>query len=332
MLLTSTPFCRYLVSTALFFFPIALVAVQAPQNETIRVEVSLITVGVRVTDARGREKTDLLREDFQIFEDGVAQDIVQFSSEEQPVSLGILLDRSDSMRFEDKFERAKAAADMLLDASHRDSEFFFIPFDATWSRARFTSDRKQVKYAVDATQLGHGTALYDAILDALEQSRESRYGRQVLVVISDGADQHSTHRLNNVINALQESRVQLYAIGYYGRVEDEVFRSSGEIVELAGKELIDNPRAVFRQLAEKSGAESFFPRSDNALVNAIQRIVRDLRTQYTLAYYPSNRVRDNRFRKILVRVGPRGLRVRARQGYILPAATGVHGTSPNPPD
>ncbi len=96
------------------------------------------------------------------------------------------------------------------------------------------------------------------------------------------------------------------------------FSLSQSKVILVDGEQIDNPRLVFKRLATESGAESFFPRSDMELRSAVDRISKDLRTQYTLAYYPSNRARGNQYRRIRVQLRPKGLRVRARQGYVLP--------------
>ncbi len=297
-------------------------AAQVGKVPTLRVEVTLVTVGVRVTDGKGREVSNLREDDFALFEDGIAQKIALFSSEEQPISLGILLDRSDSMAEDNKLERAKTAAELLVDAGHRGTEYLYVPFDfLAQVHTEFSQDREAVKREIAVTSLGGGTRLYDAILTTLERCRRARYGRQALVVITDGADQHSNHSLDDLIRALQESQVQLYIIGYFSRREVEIFSPTQAKVLLADGELIDNPRLVFRRLALESGAESFFPTSGEELQSAIDRISKDLRTQYTLAYYPSNSVRNDRYRVIRVKLRPRGLKVRARRGYVLAAAS-----------
>jgi VWFA-related protein len=303
--------------------------VQVPQTGTLRVQVSLVTVGVRVMDSRARTVPNLSVRDFMLYEDGVVQQIAQFSSEEQPISLGILLDRSTSMAEGDKLARAKAAAQLLVDMAYRGTEYLYVPFDHFWS-GTFTQDAKAVNRWIVSTSIGGGTSLYDAILYALERCSGAKHGRQALVVITDGADQHSSHTLDNVIRGLQESQVQLFAIGYFSHDEDKIFQKSGAKIRLAELQPlpgatvdsvryleIDNPLYVFRRLANESGAEAFFPRSDKALQSAAEQIAKDLSTQYTLAYYPSNPAPDNRYRRIKVGVRPPGLKVRAREGYIL---------------
>jgi Ca-activated chloride channel family protein len=156
---------------------------------------------------------------------------------------------------------------------------------------------------------------------ALERMKHARNGRQALVIISDGADEHSEHTLEEVIHAVQESLAQVYAIGYFSKREEPIFLQGGDKLVLAPGQFIDNPRVVFERLAGQSGAGVFFPRSDEALHAAAERISRDLGTQYTLGYSPSDPVPDNRYRRIRVKLRPKRLRVRARQGYILAGAT-----------
>jgi len=289
---------------------------QEPQATTLRVSVSLVTVGVRVVDAKGRQVSGLHAADFALSEDGVAQRIEFFSSEEQPVSLGILLDRSDSMEPEGKLGRAKIAAQLLVDACHRESEYLYAPFDAAWHLGKFIEDREQVRREIGQTSLGAGTSLYDAVLAALSRCKYAKYGRQALILITDGADQHSSHTLDDVVSAVQESQVQIFAVGYFSSLEDRIFRSSGRLVTLVGGMPVDNPRIVFERLAKESGAEAFFPGSDKELQSAVEQISKDLATQYTLAYYPSNPAPDGHYRRIQVKVRS-GLRVRARPGYVL---------------
>jgi Ca-activated chloride channel homolog len=306
------------------------VPADAQQMPTLRVDVSMVTVGVRVTDAKGREVPNLSAKDFTLLEDGIAQDVTFFSSEEQPVSLGILLDRSISMMEGDKLERAKAAAELIVDSAHSGTEFMYIPFDHRVEvSAEFTRDHEGVKRRIAATTVGGGTSLYDAILMALERSMHAKNGRQALVIISDGADEHSEHTLDEVIHAVQESLVQVYAIGYFSKREEGIFLQGGDRLVLAPGKFIDNPRVVFERLAKQSGAGVFFPRSDEALHAAAEQISRDLGTQYTLGYSPSNPVPDNRYRRIRVKLRPKRLKVRARQGYILAGASA--GPPPSSP-
>ncbi len=292
---------------------------QTPQSGTLlRVEVSVVTVGVRVTDSKGREVPDLRAVDFALYEDGIEQKIAFFSSEEQPISLGILLDRSDSMKFETKFAHAKAAARTIVDVTRAGSEYLYLPFDARIrTDAEFTGRREQIEQEITDTRVGSGTSLYDAILAALERCKGAKNRRQAIIVITDGGDQHSIHTLNNVIRSAQESQVQLYAIGYFSSSEEEISRRGGPLIRLSNMAVVDNPMTVFKRLARESGAEAFFPKSDKQLQSAAERISKDLRTQYTLAYYPSNTTQDARYRRIKVSIRKHpGLKVRAREGYL----------------
>lgn len=323
---TPSPCLIILLSLCLFALLSRIASLHGGQTEPLRVQVSLVTVGVRVTDASGHTVPNLEANDFLVYEDSIAQQIASFSREEQPISFGIALDISDSMGYGDKLERAKAAAQMIVGAGRPGDEYLYVTFDGNVViRTEFTGDRESLKRAIAATTLGRGTALYDAVVDSLGRFTRARNRRQALIVITDGADQHSRRKLNEVIRALQESRVQLFAIGYFSVDEAEIFRTTNDRIWLNPSGSIDNPRIVFRRLAKESGADAFFPTSDHTLEIAAEKITADLRTQYTLAYYPSNSQPNERYRKIRVKVRPGGLKVRARQGYVLsdPAAKGA---------
>ena len=312
---------------ALLFTAGLPIAAQDSPMTTLRVDVSLVTVGVRVTDVRGRPIPNLSENEFTLYEDRVAQKLAFFSNQVQPISLAILLDHSDSMKEGDKLERAKTAAKLLVDSAYQGTEFLYVPFDhSVDEHSGFTQDRAAVKRRISATTLGRGTSLYDAILTALDRCKHARYGRQAIVIISDGADEHSEHMLDDVIRATEESLVQLYAIGYFSARDERINRRGGpQWITLPSGKTIDNPRYVFQRLAEESGADVFFPRSDHALQTAVKRISKDLRSQYTLGYYPTDPMPDGHYRDIIVKVRGKGRKVRARKGYILPTP------SPAPP-
>lgn len=292
------------------------------QEEIITLRGPLVTLGVRATDNKGREVHGLKAEDFSILENGTRQPISFFSEEEQPLSLEILLDKSHSMSERGKLIRAKLAALSVVRSISTESEYLYIAFDnEVRAPNEFTKDRERVQAAIYRTvSEGGGTSLYDAILVGLDRLARARHPRQALVVITDGADQHSEHRLDEVIRRVQASQAQLFLIGYFSQAEDEIFRRTGEAVRLVGGQEIDNPRFVFKRLAEESGAAYYFPTADEELIRAVEAISNDLRHQYTIAYYPPNPKTDGRYRKIEVKVNRRALKVRARAGYV---------TSPN---
>jgi Ca-activated chloride channel family protein len=285
-------------------------------QETLRVKVSLVTVGVRVTDSRGHNVLGLKAQDFAIFDDGVPQKIEFFSAEEQPITLGILLDRSFSMSYNSKLARAKEAARTVIRATHDGSEYFYFAFDDQVKLAAdFTTDRERVESAIQQTALGGGTSLYDAIVEGLALCSRAQLPRQALIIISDGADQHSRHELQETMRILRESEMQIYTIGYFAPEEDKLLRSSGARVTLAGGRTIDNPREVLEKIARESGAESFFPRSDAELTKAVEEITNDLRTQYTLSFYPQPEERETSYHQLRVTVRGGRYNVRARPGY-----------------
>jgi len=284
-------------------------------QDTLRVKVSLVTVGVRVTDWIGRDARGLKMENFLVFDDEIPQKIEFFSNEEQPITLGILLDRSFSMSYNAKLDRAKDAARALVGAAREGSQYFYIAFDDNVKlSADLTDDRHQVETAIDQTTLGGGTALYDAVLKGLAISAQAARPRQVLIIISDGADQHSTHLLAEVIRAVREAELQVFTIGYFSPQEEAFVRRSGDKLTLADGTVVDNPQYVLKKLASESGAESFFPRSDKELSEAVEKITKDLRTQYTLGFYPSSDD-DNHYHQLRVAVRGGRYKVRARPGY-----------------
>ncbi|HYR43459.1 MAG TPA: VWA domain-containing protein [Terriglobia bacterium] len=285
-------------------------------QETLRVKVSLVTVGVRVTDWLGRDARGLDVQDFSVFDDGIAQKIVFFSSEQQPVTLGILLDRSDSMSYNEKLQRAKEAAHALVVSAREGSEYFYLTFDDRVKvEADLTMDQHRIDSAIAGTSPGGGTALYDAVLEGLAVTRRGQQPRQAVVIISDGADQNSMHTLQEVIRAVREAELQVYTIGYFSKEEEMLFRRSAAKLTLDDGRVVDNPQHVLQRLAKDSGGESFFPRSDKELAQAVDKIANDLRTQYTLAFYPQSSDNDSHYHQLRVALRGGRYRVRARPGY-----------------
>lgn len=299
---------RYL---ACYMAAVLIVAAQEP----LRVDVSVVTVGVRVTDSRGRDVRGLRVEDFSLYEDGKPEDIAFFSSETQPIALGILIDSSSSMIADQKIDRAEEAARALVAGARAGSEFFVIDFDDKVKvLSGFTANRPDVESAIGKVVAAGGTSLYDALLGGLVLTGQARLPRQAIVVISDGTDQHSTHTLQEVVDILRESQIQVYTIGYFSAAEEQLFRSSGPKLSLTNGDEVDNARLALESIAKESGAESYFPRSDEQLAKAVAEINEDLRTQYTLSFYPDSSNSEG-YHKLRVAVKGGRYRVRARPGY-----------------
>ena len=287
------------------------------QQQTLRVDVNLVTVGVYVTDRKNRAIQGLTTTDFSIYEDEKLQKTSFFSAAQQPVSLALLVDRNGRMGSTGKFDEAKKAVLTLVEASHPDTEISYLPYDhEAVPVIGPVTDRERVKAAIATSMSGNaGTSLYDPIIEALDHLSKANLPRQVLVVISERADQHSRHNLEELIQAVQASLAQIYLIGYFDSEEDQVFQSSGTTVRLLTGKEVDNPRYVFKRLAEESGAECFFVNSSADLSGAIRTIAEELRQQYTLAYHSSKWSQDNSYHRIQVRVKGKGLKVRARHGF-----------------
>jgi Ca-activated chloride channel family protein len=284
-------------------------------QDTLRVSVSLVSIGVRVTDSRGRNVLGLKAADFSVLDNGVPQKIEFFSNEEQALTFGVLLDHSSSMALNAKLERAKEASQDLVRAARDGSEYFYISFDEDVRVAGgFMTERQKIESAIQQTTIGGGTALYDAVVQAIALCKKARLPKQALVIVSDGADQHSRYELQEVLDVVRESEVQIYTIGYYDPAEEAQYRKYGKrICCLIDGRKIDNPRFVLNELARESGGVAFFPKNDAELAKAVEEITSDIRAQYTLAFYPQSD--DRAYHQLSVRLSGGPYTVRARPGY-----------------
>jgi Ca-activated chloride channel homolog len=291
---------------------------QEVKPETLRIETALVTLSVGVSDKQGRPLGELTAKNFAIYEDGQPQTIEFFGAEDQPVSFGLLLDRSQSMGEAGKFERAKAAALAFLRAGNQQNEAFCLAFNETPTLvAGLTTDYPQIAQRLAELQPTGGTALYDAVLAGLERLKQAQHRRRVLIVITDGRDQHSRQSLAALVRRAQQSSTQIYTISFVSPVEAEAAQGAGEKLRLADGQMVDNPRLVFKTLAAETGAETFFPNSAPELDGMLAQLAANLRRQYTLAYYPSNQSMADSYRRITVKLQGVNGQVKTRQGYRL---------------
>jgi len=289
------------------------------EQETLRIDTALVTLSAGVTDKKGRPVANLTKESFDIYEDGKLQSIEFFGQEDQPISFGLLLDRSQSMNESDKIENTKAVAVSFLRAGNPRNEAFCLAFNESPSIvADFTSDYRKIESSLAGLRIGGGTALYDAIIEGLEKLARAKHRRRALVVITDGRDQHSKHSLTDLVRRAQQSDAQIYTVGFFSPVESEAYKNEVQTVKLADGKEVDNPRFVFKTLAAETGAETFFPKSAKELADAIARIAASLRRQYTLAYYPTNQSSDDNYRRITVKLKGDHGEIKTRQGYRTP--------------
>ncbi|MFQ5777124.1 MAG: VWA domain-containing protein [Terriglobia bacterium] len=275
----------------------------------LRVDVELVLLPVSVTDERYRAVSGLVRENFEVYEDKVRQEIASVNEADAPVSVGLVFDGSGSMA--DNIDLCKQAVRAFFQHANPEDEYFLIEFnDRPHLLVEFTSQTDRIMGFVGAARGGGSTAFYDAIYLALAQMEEARHSRKILLVLSDGADNHSRYSLKDVRNALRESDVQLYTIGVFQPLP---YRSTMEQ---------EHGPALMANLAELSGGHGFELHNPYDLPDVTATISRELRTQYEISYHPSNREHDGQWRKVRVKVkapppAPR-LRARTRSGYYAP--------------
>jgi len=309
----------------------AQAAQTAGQELTLRTEVDLVSLAVRVTDRKDNEIQRLTANQFSLYEDGKPQQISFFEAADEPVSLGILLDVSGSMGASGKLEQAKDALTRIVKTMRPADEIFCLRFHLEVDKVvAFTSDLHQILSAISSTNAtANGTSLYDAIARGLCYMRSARHHRQALLVVTDGADQNSHRSLEDLIPIVEASQTQVFVIGCLDKTESDLYRSSRkQKIALVTNQEIDNPLTAFNQLAKESGAESFFPSSSDKLQEAVDAVAHQLRTQYTLAYYPKSK--GGGFHHIQVKVAQSGARVRARPGFLAveePAGQGSQARS-----
>jgi len=314
--------------------PAAAPAKQEP-GPKIRATVELVSVLASVLSRRGKFVTDLEKENFRVWEDNQPQQIRFFSREtDLPLRIGLLLDTSNSIRNRLKFEQ-EAAIDFLHSVVRRQKDLaFLMTFDNEPDLIQdYTDDVGRLQEVILRQRAGGGTALYDAVYSACSNRLTSpplgtggkAEVRRVLVVISDGEDTVPGGRaLSEAIEMAQRAGVVIYAIS-----TSTDWLTSGDAVPK--KYHLTDGDQVLKKLAEETGGRPFFPYRVDDLGQSFQDIGDELRSQYSLAYTPSNRVADGRYRKIRLEVDRKGLVVRTRKGYYaLPGETSP-GRPPSPP-
>jgi Ca-activated chloride channel family protein len=312
-----------------FFASLVLVCSASPQNRNkapaIRVNVDLVSVSVRVTDKQDHDISGLTADDFALFEDGRKQKISFFDTEKEPIALSILVDSSSSMNRDEKLDVSQGLLAELINRSRLEDEISVLQFtDHIVGFKQLAREQRLLTLPYGITSESGGTALYDAVASGLCHLRSSKNLRQAIVVITDGADQHSRLALEQLIRLVQSSRAQLFIVGFYSASDYAIYKQSETTVPLVTGRDIDNPVMVFDRLARESGAEAFFPTTKKSLEQAVSEISNILRAQYTLSYYPEGGAKTSRHVQIKLNRG--GLKFRARQTVSLedPLAEQVH--------
>jgi VWFA-related protein len=287
----------------LLLFVIGLTALAQDPQFTIKVESNLVNVLCTVTDRKGRLIPNLTKDDFIIEEDGKRQEIVSFSKEnELPLTLALLIDTSGSVREVLPAEKETAQAFINNILTPRDLAMV-IKFDKYAKVMQdFTESKRRMADAIDAVgKTGDGTALYDALILAARDHLAEESGRKAIILISDGDDEGSSHRLNDALFAAQSA--------------DSIIYSISNIID--GSQSGKGPDTL-KRLSGDTGGTVFFIRRSSDFKGIFDTITSELRGQYSIAYKSTNTARDGKFRNIKVLAKETSMTVRARKGYYGP--------------
>ena len=287
------------------------VAAQATshRDSRLRVDVNLVQVPLSVTDPMTRLVTGLEKENFQLFDNNIGQSIKYFSSEDAPLTIGIIFDLSGSMS--SKFVRARKALTEFLRTSNPQDEFFVVGFnDRPAIIVDYTSDPDDVEARMVMLKPENRTALIDAVYLGVDHLRQAKYDRKALLIISDGGDNRSRYTEGELRRVVRESDVQIYSIGIF-----DTYAPTTE--EQLGPDLL-------KDICEMTGGRLFNVGGDvGDLQDIATRISAELRNQYVIGYTPSDAKHDGNWRKLRVKLLPPpglpALTVHFRQGYYAPS-------------
>jgi Ca-activated chloride channel homolog len=305
-----SPYLLSTLSSLGFLIALAAAGQQSTPNQEIyspplvSVNVDLVLLQATVSDPKGRLAPDLSREDFEIYENGVRQSIQSLRHEDVPVTVGLVVDHSGSMR--PKLAEVTEAARTFVRSSNPQDRMFVVNFNERVSPGLpsgigFARNEEELERAIGSMPATGKTALYDAALTALNQLQAGGPERKALIVISDGGDNASTGRLSEVLKKAGASSAVIYTIGIFNEEDPD-----------------RNPE-VLRRLANDTGGEAFFPSEIGGIAEICRRIAHDIRNQYTLGYVSTSSARPGTWRaiRVVARKAGRGkLSVRTRSGYI----------------
>jgi len=289
----------------------ANVAAQATthRDARLRIDVNLVQVPMTVTDPMNRLVTGLEKENFEVYDNNVGQTIKYFSSEDAPLTIGIIFDLSGSMT--SKFVRARKALTEFLRTSNPQDEFFVVGFnDRPAVIVDYTSDPDDVEARMVMLKPENRTALIDAVYLGVDHLRQAKYERKALLIISDGGDNRSRYTEGELRRVVRESDVQIYSIGIF----DSYAPTTEEI----------NGPMLLKDISEMTGGRAFDAGSDMGdLQDIATRISAELRNEYVIGYTPTDVRHDGNWRKWKVRLLPPPglptLTVHFRQGYYAPS-------------
>ena len=277
---------------------------QDPSPFRISVNADLVVLPATVLDRKGQPVSDLRQQDFEVYEDGVRQSIGLFLHADIPVTVGLVVDHSGSMR--SKLTEVIAAARSFVQYSNPEDQMFVVNFNDSVTLGlpdaiRFTNRPDELALAIFNAPVIGRTKLYDAVAEARKLLDAGSRDKKVMLIISDGGDNASTRSLAETLTMMGQSSAVVYTVGIFAPEDED-----------------QNPR-VLKRLAQATGGEAFFPEQLQDIVTACERIARDIRHQYTLGYVPGSASKSGDFRaiKVVARVAGKGsFSVRTRSGYI----------------
>ncbi len=275
---------------------------------TLRVETNLVLVPMTVTDSENRLVTGLERENFYVYENNLPQTIRSFSTDDAPISIGIIFDLSGSMN--SKFSRARRALSEFMRTSNPQDEFFVIAFnDRPNVVVDYTNNVDDVDARMVMLKPQNRTALIDAVYLGLNKLKDAKHDRKALLIISDGGDNRSRYTEGELRKAVRESDVQIYSIGIFDQT--------------AATEEEKNGPALLTDICEQTGGRLFRVTDVSELGDIASRISAELRNEYVVAYKPTDLKHDGNWRKLKVKLNPPPglpqLSVHNRQGYYAPS-------------
>ena len=272
------------------------------EGDILRTTTDLVQLHVRVIDRNNRPINNVRRDEFHVFEDGVPQPIEDFTREEVPISYGLAVDTSGSLR--SQLPTVIEAGKTIINANRKDDETFLVRFissDKIETVQDFTDKKDLLMDGLDSFYIEGGqTAIIDAVYLSAEHVSEYKKGdegdrrRRALIVITDGEDRNSFYKQEQLFARLREEDVQIFVIGFVNELDKEA-----GFIRKSPRERAVN---LINKLAEETGGRAFFPESVSELPQIANEIIRDLRTQYVLSYNPTNKTPDGTFRAIKVTV------------------------------
>lgn len=295
----------WMAAMCIAFFSLPGVSANQDGGDEIKLRTDLVTLTVTVLDRQGQPVSGLRREDIEIYEDKIKQQVEFFSERETPASIGIVFDVSGSMQ--SRLVQSRAAVKLFVEASHPDDEYFLASFNERLSRVTDFVEGEKLLHHLPALEAAGHTALYDALYASVEKLKQGRHKKRALLVLTDGADNRSRYNFREVRQLIKESDATLYVI------------STGAASNGCARLCHQQAQMLLEDLVKPTGGKVFFPLTREALEDVTSDIAVTIRRQYSLGYAPANPVRDGKWRNIQARLSSAApvtkVTVRTRTGY-----------------